>query len=544
MKLFYFSCFCLSVFITPAVSYSIPEPCQQLQMLQYQKLCAEFLQEPDNTGGVIFANASAVNTSSGFRSLLEQEKPDGGQIIVLTGSITLNAAETLFPQGFVAVVGNPANPPGITIPESSLAKLTLIHLLPYSGHTITDPQFFASWGVQWIQENPDQLIIFASQRYGTLRLNQCHFDYQGVDFVEGNYQGYIVVRSDDVEYYPVHNHVYIISNRFTAMPSEDYSCIQVYCEPQQENPNSCVEVGDLVIKDNIWEQPVTTAPGEQVEQEYSNTNHPSYKAIYLRNTPRAEIVGNRVSGPVNHASIYVFFTHHRGDGRPKFNNLDISIIHNYASDNGNFQGRQIVLKAESFSDELLSSPGVLAGTVNITGNICYDIELYGGFATHQSQNLTLILANNDCNITDAYNLTSASAYSSPIAPSASVFSSSIAIQSTMLNVLSSTVLASAHTTVTGISTTIPAPSVLVTEHGDDRDIDNIAYFAASAAGVVVLITGWQIFWNVVYRYSTGNTKKAANLLALFIPGLIKTQKQQMDIPLLQQPFNADVDYDD
>ena len=108
MKLFYFSCFCLSVFITPAVSYSIPEPCQQLQMLQYQKLCAEFLQEPDNTGGVIFANASAVNTSSGFRSLLEQEKPDGGQIIVLTGSITLNAAETLFPQGFVAVVGNPA----------------------------------------------------------------------------------------------------------------------------------------------------------------------------------------------------------------------------------------------------------------------------------------------------------------------------------------------------------------------------------------------------------------------------------------------------
>lgn len=507
-------CWLLS-FISRASDMILP-PCNQLEEMKYQELCTEFLKDPENTGGMSFSRATATDNPADFRHLLEEEK-QAATIIMLTDSIQLNLTKAIVPVGKVAIVGNPKASPKITILYNEKAGF-IITLSHYPDPTKTASQFFACWGVYWVQENNKSYLsylIVVDKRYGEVRVTNNGFAHHARFNKKYAPLYWLFVQVENVHYYPVHSHVYIINNHFMTWPFQASAGIIASCEPQ--NVNSCVNTGDLVIKNNVWEKTEYEAPEPNPGPFTEN-----YNVIFLNNVPKAQIIGNRVADLSVYAPIYIYFVD-SAELKINFTQLDLLIAGNTASHDIDTPYRTLLLQSGQL-DIITPTPQPVAGKVNISWNNCYEIALAGGFVFPWSKNLNLTIENNGCH--NEENITSATMITVPVPSSSAVTpaSDSTVIASSIMSIVSESIQPTSSSDATSsmpfpviISASV-LPSASPEAHGHDSiDFKPFIYAFGGVIGVVALVTTWQVLWNVVYRHSTGKFQKVVNIMAFFIP---------------------------
>ena len=492
----------------------VPSPCDQLERQDYQEICARFLADIESSGGHTFSIADTASGFDEFKSKLEDDKNYAGLILLLTDDIEIVCKPTLdvAPRGIVAILGNPDNPARINFTGKKGETPIYLAPDPKTGATVK-PQAFYCWGVKWVLNDLLRLVIFVFQHYGHVHITHSIFGYTTP--IKKTYNpGYIYVSLEDTPGRTVNNSVLIAHNHFTNVPAgqgkhKNVFDISIHCMREipdsHQGASTCHQLGEVVIRDNIWQSPPELSAGEFPEEDSGAAPDPfdpiPYRsAVSLVSIAKLTFSGNSAADKDAVLSVLALYTYYNGNQTNIFNNLNLQLVNNVAEPGMNATHRQFYLNG------LLDNGGnrPFAGLVNMTCNPDFNVVRTGGFAYYNPHNLTIIQANDDCTGPTVIP-TTVTATTLPASMTATVTSPYATATISVSSVLPS------------VSSASPAPSHAASPDGGT--VANIIIYSAGAGagGLVLALTAWEAIWITAYWHSGGNFQTFAGVMALFIP---------------------------
>ena len=482
----------------------------------------------------------AVNRYDDFKQQLEQEGNESGLILVLTDIEMGGQNTTVLPGGRVAIIGNPDDPPQINISDAKIAYAIFLSQSLTPGVPVKQLAF-SCWGIDWLLNGTIRGVIFAAQHYGTLRIKYSVFGYTLPIAGEPHRSNYLSLKLENTPGHPIQNSILIANNRFMNMPGRDLgnlgstSDIGVACY-RLKSPGgmdgTCHHLGDVVIRDNTWQSP----PGPEARnlQSYPSPYAPySYRsAISLQNIVRATIFGNRAMGDNTTLSVVFRYSYPYEDAEAgAFNNTNLQLFNNTAQPGMSVTHRQFYFNGLKVVDGVYKDLPV-AGLVNMTCNPWFNAVRLGSFAHNEKYSLTIIDKNDDCPAPSTASTALYPTLQTSIPLSTPTLQTSIPLSTLLVSTttplssaspeVSSMASASGSSGILSIITITPtsAPSPYPGHEEEDEKEDGhkasiIAGYSARAA--ILGFIAWEVLWTGIYRFSSGNTRRIANAMALFIP---------------------------
>ena len=466
-----------------------PAPCDQLEETSHRERCARFLADRETVGCQTFSNATTVASHAQLKAEIERQDYGDGFILLVTRNFDIaEMGRPMMVNGTVAIVGDPDSQPRVSIIGQNDSEV-VIGLV-----NTARPSTFICWGIEWELSRRKVAVSAGQPGYGAIRITHSVFRIrEGITENESPaYHRYLYFHMAKHPGWNI-NSVLVAHNQFYTVPNaflHRYEASDVYVECYRYTyfgsgeTSICDQLGEVVIRDNTWH-------GDSLYE----VPDKRYTAIELRNIPRATVSGNRAASSNAVLSIYINFNYPLDTGAPSFDNLHLQLVNNSALPGMLEQQRRL-----HFDSEITESGYPLAGVVEMLCNPGFDIMRGGSFAGTEASNLSITWGNHYC--------------------------------SGLAERLSQNSAQCEQTTTT---TTIDNTDVVVNQgndwgscHNQGRYFTSIWALGASTASLAAV--SWELFWSLVYHYTSGKTQMAVNVMALCIPGCLHRTKKPLPLP--------------